>query len=163
MARDQQELTVIEDLIVTGLGLKVTPDTAGVTRDDCVVKCVQFSRAEEEAMTRRERIERIQRILLQYVLPVIVLAVVFWLLYKYLQRAFAPKPIEEEAVEEVPIEPVTESRELTLAQLGLAEFGDIASLPAEEQRRLKMQEHVVRYAQEKPEEVAAIIKAWLTS
>nr|HQH73762.1 hypothetical protein [bacterium] len=59
--------------------------------------------------------------------------------------------------------PVSEAKELSLSQLGLSEFGDIASLPAEEQRRLKMQEHVIHYAAEKPDEVAAIIKAWLSA
>ena len=161
--RDTAELDIIRELIVSGLGLEVDPGPTGAPRDSCIVKAFEFDRSGEDELTRKQRIERIQKILLQYVLPVIVLAVVFWLLYKYLQRAFAPKPIEEVPAEEVPIEPVTESRELTLAQLGLAEFGDIASLPAEEQRRLKMQEHVVRYAQEKPEEVSAIIKAWLTA
>ena len=90
------------------------------------------------------------------------LGIIGVLAYLFFQKAFAPKPIEEGEAEEVPIEPVTEPRELSLAQLGLAEFGDITSLPAEEQRRLKMQEHVISYAQEKPEEVAAIIKAWLS-
>ncbi len=163
VAPSQETLQTIEDLIVEGFGLQTIAVGGGISRDSCKVLTAEFDRSLEEQLTRQERLAKVQKILLQYILPVVVLFVVFWLLYKYLQKAFAPKPIEEEPIEEVPIEPVTESRELTLAQLGLAEFGDIASLPAEEQRRLKMQEHVVQYAQEKPEEVAAIIKAWLTS
>ncbi|MEW6237688.1 MAG: flagellar basal-body MS-ring/collar protein FliF [Candidatus Omnitrophota bacterium] len=96
-------------------------------------------------------------------LPLLLLLALGYFAYIFFQRAFAPPEIEEEMEEEVPIEPITDSRELTLSQLGLAEFGDIASLPAEEQRRIKMQEHVINYAAEKPEEVAQIIKAWLSS
>lgn len=162
--RPQVDLDKIKDLVVDGLGMQINPDaTTGNIRDTIKVDTALFDRTTERELSRQQRYALVQRILLQYILPVIVLAAVFWLLFKYVQKAFAPKPIEEEPVEEVPIEPVTESRELTLAQLGLAEFGDIASLPAEEQRRLKMQEHVIRYAQEKPEEVAGIIKAWLTA
>ncbi len=94
-------------------------------------------------------------------IPMILLFALGYFAYIFFQRAFAPEDIEEEEEEEIPIEPVTEAKKLTLSQLGLAEFGDVASLPAEEQRRLKMQEHVINYAAEKPEEVAAIIKAWL--
>ncbi len=161
--REDTELLRFQKSIIDGLGLKVDSDANVAATDTCSVECIEFDRESEKYDIRQERIERIQRIILQYILPMVVLFAIFWLLYKYLQKAFAPKPIEEEQMEEVPIEPVTESRELSLAQLGLAEFGDIASLPAEEQRRLKMQEHVIHYAQEKPEEVAAIIKAWLTS
>ncbi len=100
----------------------------------------------------------------QTLIPLLLLLALGYFAYIFFQRAFAPPEVEEEELEEeVPIEPVTEAKELTLSQLGLAEFGDIASLPAEEQRRLKMQEHVINYAAEKPEEVAAIIKAWLSS
>ena len=163
VARDETELELFKKTIVDGLGLKVDDDANIAATDTCNVVCIEFDKESEKYDLRQQRIERVQRIILQYILPMAVLFAIFWLLYKYLQKAFAPKPIEEEQMEEVPIEPVTESRELSLAQLGLAEFGDIASLPAEEQRRLKMQEHVIHYAQEKPEEVAAIIKAWLTS
>lgn len=95
------------------------------------------------------------------VLPIILILVLGYFVYAFFNKAFAPIERESEE-EEIPIEPVTDAKELTLSQLGLAHFGDIASLPAEEQRRLKMQEHVVNYAAEKPEEVAAIIKAWLS-
>ena len=129
-------------------------------KDTISVDSVAFDRSEVEAQKTRYWLDQGQRII-RSVLPIIGLAIIGILAYLFFQKAFVAKPIEEEEVEEVPIEPVTEPRELSLAQLGLAEFGDITSLPAEEQRRLRMQEHVISYAQEKPDEVAAIIKAWL--
>ncbi len=50
-----------------------------------------------------------------------------------------------------------------LAELGLGEFGDISSLPWEEQRRLVMQEYVIDYMANNPEKSASIFKAWLNS
>ena len=152
---------VIEDLrqtiaSVAGINLQ-NPESL----DTLSIKSLQFDTRKEYEIRKEFWVEQAQRAV-RTALPLIALAILVGLGYMFFQRAFAPKPIEEEEVEEIPIEPVTESRELTLAQLGLAQFGDIASLPAEEQRRLKMQEHVISYAQEKPEEVAAIIKAWLS-
>lgn len=121
-----------------------------------------FDESLQQEIARQQFWETVTGIV-QTVLPLILLLAVGYLAYLFFQRAFAPPEIEEEDLEEAPIEPVTDAKELTLSQLGLAEFGDIASLPAEEQRRLKMQEHVINYAQEKPEEVAAIIRAWLAS
>ncbi len=123
---------------------------------------VEFDRSEEVARLWEERWNMVIGIV-QSLLPLLLLAALSYFAYVFFQRAFAPAEIEHEEEEEVPIEPVTEAKELSLSQLGLAEFGDIASLPAEEQRRVKMQEHVINYAAEKPEEVAAIIKAWLSS
>ena len=60
--------------------------------------------------------------LIRSILPVVALAVIAILAFLFFQKSFAAKTTEEEDVEEVPIEPVTESRELTLAQLGLAQF-----------------------------------------
>ncbi|HPO08295.1 MAG TPA: flagellar basal-body MS-ring/collar protein FliF [bacterium] len=152
---------IIEDLrqtIASVAGIKLENAESA---DTLSIKSMQFDTRKESERRREYWLEQGQK-LIRSALPVIALAVLAVLGFLFFQKAFAPKVIEEEEVEEVPIEPVTESRELTLAQLGLAQFGDIASLPAEEQRRLKMQEHVISYAQEKPEEVAAIIKAWLS-
>jgi flagellar basal-body M-ring protein/flagellar hook-basal body protein fliF len=110
----------------------------------------------------RERLWANIASIVKMLLPLILLFALGYFVYIFFQSAFAPPEVAPEEEEEIPIEPVTEAKELSLSQLGLAEFGDIASLPAEEQRRLKMQEHVINYASEKPEEVAAIIKAWLS-
>lgn len=121
-----------------------------------------FDDSAERDIARQQMWENAQRAM-RSLLPLVLLMALGYFAYIFFQRAFAtPEILPEEMEEEVPIEPVTEAKELSLAQLGLAEFGDIASLPAEEQRRLKMQEHVINYAAEKPEEVAAIIKAWLS-
>ncbi|MFB3789028.1 MAG: flagellar basal-body MS-ring/collar protein FliF [bacterium] len=121
-----------------------------------------FDDKEARMIARAELWQNVSSIT-QTVLPVLFFVVLAYLAYYFFQRAFAPVEREEGVVEEVPIEPVSEAKELSLSQLGLSEFGDIASLPAEEQRRLKMQEHVIHYAAEKPDEVAAIIKAWLSA
>ncbi len=122
-----------------------------------------FDRSMEQMQAREEFWQMLGNIF-RTLLPLVLLLAVGYLAYLFFQRAFAPPEVEQDELEEeVPIEPVTETRELSLQQLGLAEFGDIANLPAEEQRRIKMQEHVINYAAEKPEEVAAIIKAWLNS
>ncbi len=155
---DQTLQDELRQHIIAAAGI-TTEENNGL--DTLSIKSFPFDRRELEQKRREFWLEQAQR-LIRSVLPVIALAVIAVLAWLFFQRAFQPKPVEEEEVEEVPIEPVTETRELTLAQLGLAEFGDIASLPAEEQRRLKMQEHVISFAQEKPEEVAAIIKAWLS-
>ena len=78
---------------------------------------------------------------------------------------FRPKRVTEDegAREELePIEPVVSTREMTLAELGISQFGDISALPPEQQRRLKMEEHVRNYGMTNPEEVAAIIRSWLS-
>ncbi|HOJ58913.1 MAG TPA: flagellar basal-body MS-ring/collar protein FliF [bacterium] len=121
-----------------------------------------FDDTEARMMARAELWQNVSA-LSRSVLPVIFFLIVAYLAYYLFQRAFAPSEREEGVQEEIPIEPVSEAKELSLSQLGLSEFGDIASLPAEEQRRLKMQEHVIHYAAEKPDEVAAIIKAWLSA
>ncbi|MFH1738882.1 MAG: flagellar basal-body MS-ring/collar protein FliF [bacterium] len=144
--------------IIAGAALNLdTPES----KDTLSIESLPFDTRDVTARKKAYWLEQGQKVI-KSVLPVIALGVIAVLGFLFFQKAFAPKPIEDEELEEVPIEPVTETREMTLAQLGLAEFGDIASLPAEEQRRLKMQEHVISYAQEKPEEVAAIIKAWLS-
>ena len=137
------------------------PDAAADTIHKFVLIDYLFSDAQARQMARDRMCSQATGITTTF-LPLILLLVLGFFAYRFFQSAFAPPEIEGEEMEEVPIEPVTETKELSLSQLGLAEFGDIASLPAEEQRRLKMQEHVINYASEKPEEVAAIIKAWLT-
>lgn len=120
-----------------------------------------FDTSQSRTMARERLWANIASIV-KMLLPLILLFALGYFVYIFFQSAFAPPEVAPEEEEEIPIEPVTEAKELSLSQLGLAEFGDIASLPAEEQRRLKMQEHVINYASEKPEEVAAIIKAWLS-
>ncbi|MBI1389410.1 MAG: flagellar M-ring protein FliF [bacterium] len=159
--RDPAVITQWEEGLRLAAGLPATPQPG----EPISLRIVQvpFDRSLEQAMSRQQFWESMGAGF-RTVLPLLLLLAVGYLAYLFFQRAFAPAEIEEEEMEEeVPIEPVTEARELTLQQLGLAEFGDIANLPAEEQRRLKMQEHVINYAAEKPEEVAAIIKAWLAS
>ncbi len=84
--------------------------------------------------------------------------------YIMAMRDFRPKEVSEDAdlgedLEEV--EPVVSRRELTLSELGLTDFDDIASLPADQQRRLKMEQHVRDFGRSNPEDVAAIIRSWL--
>lgn len=77
---------------------------------------------------------------------------------------FRPKEAtgEEEPREEmVAVEPGTTTRQLTLSELGLSEFGDLSVLSPEEQRRLKMEEHVRNFGQTKPEDMAEVIRSWL--
>jgi flagellar M-ring protein FliF len=123
---------------------------------------IKFDDSLEREMARARLWESLASIV-KSLIPLLLLAALGYFAFTFFQKAFMSKDATQDIVEEeIPIEPVTEAKELTLSQLGLSEFGDIASLPAEEQRRLKMQEHVVNFASEKPEEVAAIIKAWLS-
>lgn len=160
-ARDKAVIDNWRQALRTAAGLTATADpNEPVT---FYINETPFDRSLEQELAREEMWATIGAAV-QTLLPLILLLAVGYLAYLFFQRAFAPPEIDEDELEEeVPIEPVTETRELSLQQLGLAEFGDIANLPAEEQRRIKMQEHVVNYAAEKPEEVAAIIKAWLNS
>ena len=78
---------------------------------------------------------------------------------------FRPKKVsdQKEAEKDLElVEPVVSSQELTLSQLGISQFGDISSLPADQQRRLKMEEHVRNFSQTNPEDVAGIIRSWLS-
>ena len=159
--RDPQIISQWTGTLRTAAGLPQTP--LPNEPSTFVLDPSPFDRSLEEMQAREEFWQMLGNVF-RTLLPLILLLAVGYLAYLFFQRAFAPAAIEEEEIEdEVPIEPVTETRELSLQQLGLAEFGDIANLPAEEQRRIKMQEHVINYAAEKPEEVAAIIKAWLNS
>lgn len=143
-------------------GLTLFPQTAQDPNVHFTIGCDLFDDTTERALAR-ERMIATATSIVQSMIPLILLFALGYFAYVFFQRAFAPPEVmEEEITDEIPIEPVSEAKELTLSQLGLAEFGDIASLPAEEQRRIKMQEHVINYAAEKPEEVATIIKSWLS-
>lgn len=157
--RPPQRLAILEQLLRTAVNLPAQ-QTADSLHKFTLVE-YPFDDTQARLLAREKLWENITSII-KTILPLILLFALGYFVYIFFQSAFAPPEITAEEEEEVPIEPVTEAKELTLSQLGLAEFGDIASLPAEEQRRLKMQEHVINYAAEKPEEVAAIIKAWLS-
>lgn len=155
-----EELTELERLLRVAAGLNPQPNPAEPHKFE--VQSHRFDTSFQDQMARDQMIASIMSIV-RSIIPLLLLFALGYFAYVFFQRAFAPPEAEEEGDEEIPIEPVSEAKELTLSQLGLAEFGDIASLPAEEQRRIKMQEHVINYAAEKPEEVASIIKAWLSS
>lgn len=157
--RKPEELEKIRRLTRVGVGL--SPDEAADSLHKFVLEEYPFDDSQDRLLARERLWANIASIV-KMLLPLILLFALGYFIYIFFQSAFAPPEVAVEEEEEIPIEPVTEAKELTLSQLGLAEFGDIASLPAEEQRRLKMQEHVINYASEKPEEVAAIIKAWLS-
>jgi len=77
---------------------------------------------------------------------------------------FRPKEVsrDEEASEAMDLaEPVISSREMSLSELGISRFGDLASLPPDQQRRLKMEEHVREYSSTNPQDVATVIRSWL--
>ncbi|HOE09969.1 MAG TPA: hypothetical protein PLQ35_04945 [bacterium] len=77
---------------------------------------------------------------------------------------FRPKKAirDEELPEAMDLaEPVITRRELSLSELGINRFGDLAALPAEEQRRIKMEEHVREYSSANPQDVAGVIRSWL--
>jgi len=154
----QETIEALRQAITKAAGLEMSSNPGN---DTLTVESIEFDRREGESEGTRYWLEQSQR-MARSVLPVVALAILGLLAYLFFQRSFASRAAEQKAREETPIEPVTEARELTLAQLGLADWGDITSLPPEEQRRLKMQEHVISYAQEKPDEVASIIKSWLT-
>lgn len=162
VARTPETMQTIQQQLRVASGMPEIPDPAATEQLVFSLAEMPFDTTLEDELASEEFWDTVASGI-QTMLPLILLVSVGFLAYLFFQRAFAPEEIEVEEEEEVPIEPVTEAKELTLSQLGLAEFGDIASLPAEEQRRLKMQEHVINYAQEKPEEVAAIIRAWLSA
>ena len=100
----------------------------------------------------------------------------FLFIYTYAVWDFRPKYLfprgrrgevwvspEGEAGTGLGFEPVERRRELTQRELGIAEFGDKAMLSPEEQRRLKMHEHVHGYVRMNPEEATNVIKSWLGS
>jgi flagellar M-ring protein FliF len=158
--RQPEDLQKLVRMARTSVGLP--PMESPDSMHNFVLEEIEFDETEARAMAREQLWKNITSII-KTILPLVLLFALGYFVYIFFQSAFAAPEIEMEEEEEIPIEPVTEAKELTLSQLGLAEFGDIASLPAEEQRRLKMQEHVINYAAEKPEEVAAIIKAWLSA
>ncbi len=61
------------------------------------------------------------------------------------------------------IEPVASHRPMSARELGIAEFGDVGALSDEEQRRIKLREHVHNFVESKPEEAASIVRSWLSS
>ncbi len=156
--RDAQVITELEDILRNAAALP----SFDTSKYSFVLKQLPFDDTYERELAREQFWNNVMTIV-RSLIPLVLLFALGYFAYMFFQRAFRAAEVEEEVEEEeVPIEPVTEAKELTLSQLGLSEFGDIASLPAEEQRRLKMQEHVINYAAEKPEEVAGIIKAWLS-
>ena len=52
--------------------------------------------------------------------------------------------------------------ELSAAELGLMDVGDLSALPPEDQRRIKLKAQVGRFSRQKPSEVAHIVKTWLS-
>ncbi|RJP19899.1 MAG: flagellar M-ring protein FliF [Candidatus Omnitrophota bacterium] len=161
--RDEDQMTQFEKMLKNAAGLPSLMSAADTSKYSFIIGQQSFDKSYEQALARELFWNNVMTIV-KSMIPLILLFALGYFAYIFFQRAFRPAEVEEESLEEeIPIEPVTEAKELTLAQLGLSEFGDIASLPAEEQRRLKMQEHVINYAAEKPEEVAGIIKAWLTN
>jgi flagellar M-ring protein FliF len=140
--------------IVAATGIVTNASDA---KDTLSIESIPFDRREAEALRKRYWLDQSQR-LVTSILPVIALAIIGVLAYLFYQKAFAPRPIEEVEREEVPIEPVTEIPKIPIGVPPI----DI-SLTPEEQRRVQMQAHVTSYAQEHPDEVAAIIKGWLTA
>lgn len=160
--RPQAQLDLWRDQLAMAAGLPLYSQNALDPAVKFSIISQRFDDTTERALAR-ERMIATATSIVQSMIPLILLFALGYFAYIFFQRAFAPPEVmEEEITDEIPIEPVSEAKELTLSQLGLAEFGDIASLPAEEQRRIKMQEHVINYAAEKPEEVATIIKSWLS-
>jgi flagellar biosynthesis/type III secretory pathway M-ring protein FliF/YscJ len=72
------------------------------------------------------------------------------------------KPGEEPHEEMEAAVPETTARGLSLSELGIFKLGDMSPLDAEGQRRLKMAEHVRIYSQRNPEDVAGVIRSWLS-
>lgn len=60
-------------------------------------------------------------------------------------------------------EDIVKPRALTEWELGIDRIGNLAVLSPEEQRRLKLHEHIQNYARDKPEDAAQVIKQWLIS
>lgn len=58
-------------------------------------------------------------------------------------------------------EPVKTTRALTGRELGIHDIDDTGALPAEAQRRLRMEEIIRDFSSLSPEETANIIKGWL--
>lgn len=104
----------------------------------------------------------------------------FLFIYRYAVNNFKPKHLYPERVRagrsgrgergsdelEDPafqIEPVASHNPMTARELGIAEFGDVGALSDEEQRRIKLREHVHNFVESKPEEAASIVRSWLSS
>lgn len=73
----------------------------------------------------------------------------------------APVPPSIGAEEESEVTRTLSSRELSLAELGIRSPEDIAQLPPEDQRRIKLQGQLKDWAKEKPDRVARILKSWM--
>ncbi len=102
-------------------------------------------------------------------LPTLVIVIIGFLAFRQFRKILraAPVPVHvpvggpEGVMREGPPEEVPLGREFSLSELGIRSPEDIAALPAEEQRRIKLQTQVTDWAKVNPAKVAGIIKTWL--
>jgi len=104
------------------------------------------------------------QLLTQY-LPWVVLFLLLSVGYSLAMNDFKPKKAEKEGNSSPDrrnnIVPVTRSRELSNAELGISDIDDTAALSSLEQRHLKMEKIIREFSTQSPEETAGVIKGWL--
>ncbi len=104
-----------------------------------------------------------------YALPVCVLFFVFLIGYWLAWTDFKPTKVTQDEyfnftpkqVHDV-FEPAKKLRELNRHELGIHDIDDTGALPAEDQKRLRMEEIIREFSSASPEETANIIKGWLS-
>ncbi|HCL58109.1 MAG TPA: flagellar M-ring protein FliF [Spirochaetia bacterium] len=131
-----------------------------MTRGDKIsVQAVSFDRSSEFEKEDEEirKSQRIKKTILAIVIGLVGIFVIS-IIYKAIEREMARRRrIREEEL-------IKQQEALRMAALKASEHDSItAELSPEERARLELQENALKVAKEKPEEVAKLIRTWLSS
>jgi len=147
--RAVEELKRIEDLLKQAVGYKEE-------RDSITVEQFKFAPVEIAAVQPVSWDEVVRTALPVAGLVVLVIVAAVMLFISMRRPVVTKGPIPKAVIQEARKAP-----ELSAAELGIVDVESVGTLPPEEQRRIKLKEQIVLFAEQKPQEVAQIIKTWL--
>lgn len=152
----EEQLGNMEELIKSAVGFNQE-------RDSISLKAFDFAEVEMPAEAPFDRNEAIRVIapVAGLVLLVLISAVVLFMALRKPQR------VQEEQMKGTVEDKqkrtgVPAQGELTAEELGIMDPDSLAALPPDEQRRVRLKEQVVQFANQKPDSVAQIIRTWMS-
>jgi len=149
--RQSDEVKKIESLLRQAVGLNEE-------RGDLItVEQFKFAPVEMPAAAPMDWNELLRTLLPVAGLVVLVVLAGVMLFVSMKRPVVAKAPVPRAAVIAEP----KRVAELTPEELGIVAVDSVGSLSPEDQRRIKLREQILRFAEQKPAEVAQIIKTWL--
>lgn len=156
-------LDALATLVKNAVGYDAERDGA----EGFILASIPFDTSEEERMAHAVESRRRWDLMVAGAYAGIVLLVFLGMLgtvyYTYRKRAREHERMlarEMELLKEGELQP--EGKEYSLAELGIADVGDISALPEAEQRRIKLRQKIEEFAKNQPKEFAQIIRTWLS-